>query len=74
MTNLIFELESSRIVMLCLLSLAVFRIYLEIVGFKLSSLPIGRAIGEEKSHRIHKMGLYFSIGYFVLFAPQFLLS
>lgn len=63
-------------VLIVLMFLASFRIYLEIIGFDLLSLPITKALGRNSSHRqlqrFHRMGLVFSIGFIILFAPQLL--
>ncbi len=53
--------------------MAVLRIYLEVINFKFSALPLTKAMGQSGA-KFHKMGLYISVGYVVLFAPQVLLS
>ena len=58
-------------VCLCLASL---RVYLEIIGFDFSKLPVTGKVFGEKVRSFHRSGLYFSIGYILLFAPQALLS
>ena len=64
-------------IILCLI-FAVGRIYLEVIGFDFSKLPITKSLGarngEERLVRFHRMGLYLSIGYIVFFAPGILLS
>lgn len=62
-----------KIVLVCL-CLATLRIYLEIIGFNFSKLPITAKVMENSGKKFHKTGLYFSIGYILLFAPQALLS
>lgn len=69
-----FSLEGNETLTLLLLSLAVFRIYLEVVGFNFAKLPITSLMPEASRVKFHKMGFYFSLGYFVLFAPSYLLS
>ena len=64
----------NQIVALILLCLAVFRIYLEVIGFNFASLPITKKLPKEQQVLFHKYGFYFSLGYFVLFAPEYLLS
>jgi hypothetical protein len=68
------NLDTSILIALMLLAIA--RIYLEILGFNWSMLPmtksLGNKVGTERMYRFHKMGLYFSIGFVVLFAPELL--
>ena len=70
------EAGNQTLVILCLI-LALGRIYLEIIGLDLSKLPITSSIGSKfgKKHasRIHKFGLYISIGYIITHAPSLLL-
>jgi hypothetical protein len=60
-----------------LLCLAVFRIYLEVIDFDFSSLPIGRQVakvyGQQHVGNFHRYGFYLSVGYLILFAPTYLL-
>lgn len=63
----------SNIVEFIFLCLAVFRIYLEVINFKFESLPITSRMRPENQMKFHRTGLYFCIGYIVLFAPSFLL-
>lgn len=57
------------------LGLAVFRIYLETIGFDFARLPItARMLPVEQARKFHRMGFYFSLGYFIMFAPGMLLS
>jgi hypothetical protein len=67
------ELLTNQTFNVVLLCLAVFRIYLEVIGFKFTELPIAKRMGQEQSQKFHKMGFYFSLGYFVLFAPTYLI-
>ncbi|MCF8058459.1 MAG: hypothetical protein K9K67_04130 [Bacteriovoracaceae bacterium] len=65
-------------VLIGLMCLAAFRVYLEIVGFDFLKLPLtkglsGRA-GADGLKRFHRMGLIFSIGFIVLFAPNLLMG
>lgn len=63
------------IVTLCL---AVGRIWLEIIGFNFQKLPmtakLSAANGEDRLRKFHRMGLYFSVGYILFFAPGILMS
>ena len=57
------------------LVLAVLRIYLEVVNFDFAKLPVtSRLMPQEQAARFHKMGFYFSLGYFITFAPEMLFS
>lgn len=65
-------------VLIGLMCLAAIRIYLEIMGFDFLKLPMTKALaqrgGAENLKRFHRMGLIFSIGFIVLFAPQLVLG
>lgn len=57
------------------LALAVLRIYLEVISFDFARLPVtSRLMPKEQAARFHKMGFYFSLGYFIMFAPELLLA
>ncbi|MBY0515484.1 MAG: hypothetical protein K2P81_01145 [Bacteriovoracaceae bacterium] len=57
------------------LGLAVLRIYLEVINFDFARLPVtSKMMPKEQAQRFHKMGFYFSLGYFITFAPGMLLS
>jgi len=57
------------------LMLAVFRIYLEVISFDFQRLPLtSRLMQREQAMKFHKMGFYFSLGYFITFAPSMLVS
>ncbi len=57
------------------LGLAVLRIYLETVGFDFARLPVtAKMMPKEQAQKFHRMGFYFSLGYFIMFAPGMLLS
>jgi hypothetical protein len=66
-------LDNQTFILFCLI-LSVMRIYLEVVGFNFARLPITNKMPEHTGRAIHKWGFYMSVGYFVLFAPEFLLS
>lgn len=75
-------LESTRNhdIVIFLLCLATFRVYLEIIRFDFSALPLSQSVskrfqyGRDHMRNFHRMGFYFSVGYIVLFAPEILLS
>jgi len=73
--NVIFDTSNQAVVITCLI-LAVFRLYLEVVGFDFSKLPLtkmmSQSAGEKQAQGFHKMGLYLSVGYILLFAPGLL--
>ena len=56
--------------------LAVFRIYLETVSYDFAKLPLTNRMfaGQKEAMRFHRMGFYFSVGYFLTFAPGLLLA
>ncbi len=57
------------------LLLATLRIYLELIQFQFSELPITKGmLNKEQSVKFHRTGFYFSVGYLILFAPSTLLS
>lgn len=66
-------LSSNEVLNVILLGLAAFRVWLEIIGFDFQNLPMTRALAsknnEKGMHNFHRMGLVFSIGYILLFAP-----
>ncbi|MBT3584846.1 MAG: hypothetical protein HN509_08055 [Halobacteriovoraceae bacterium] len=70
--------SSNQMVVLLCLSLATFRLFLEVIGFEFKALPITKKLakynGEERLERFHRWGFYFSVGYILLFAPGLLLS
>ena len=63
-----------RYFIIACLILSVFRIYLEVVGFDFAKLPMSAKVPKEQRIKFHKFGFYMSIGYFVLFAPEYLLA
>jgi hypothetical protein len=71
-------MNPSSEVLVGLMCLAAFRIYLEVIGFDFSKLPMTKALGERSTHdslvRFHRMGLVFSIGFIVLFAPSLIFA
>lgn len=66
--------SNQALTLVCLL-LAVFRIYLELIGFNFLSLPLTKYLNERNrflATNVHKFGLIVSIGYIILFAPELL--
>ena len=55
---------------------AVFRVYLEIIKFDFSELPLTKGMFKEArdAKKFHRNGLYLSLGYIVLSAPFTLFS
>jgi len=68
------EFLNDRLFILVLLVLAVFRVYLECISFNFESLPLTQRIMANNAKKFHRMGLYFSIGFIVLFAPSFIIT
>lgn len=55
-----------------LLIFAVLRVYLEIVKFDFTALPLTKGLfrgDREQANKFHKNGLYLSLGYIVFSAP-----
>jgi hypothetical protein len=62
---------------ICLL-LASFRVYLQIIDFDFSQLPLIKVFARSEMMKknmmqIHQWGFYFSVGYILLFAPSILI-
>lgn len=72
----LFEGHSNQGINLLLLTIASFRIYLEIIDFKFDRLPLTKGMFQNSSEAIkfHRTGLYFCIGYILLFGPSTILS
>lgn len=70
--------EYNQVFVLICLTLAVFRIYLEVVHFDFDRLPLTRLMaqgaGVQTAKQFHRFGLYCSIGYVLLFGPTFFLT
>lgn len=66
-------LSSNEVLNVILLCLAAFRVWLEIIGFDFQHLPMTRILASKNNergmHNFHRMGLVFSIGYILFFAP-----
>ncbi|HLE11816.1 MAG: hypothetical protein A2504_15040 [Bdellovibrionales bacterium RIFOXYD12_FULL_39_22] len=69
--------NNETVILACLI-LATVRIYLEVIRFDFAKLPISRVmaerLGQDRIKTIHRTGLYLSIGYIVLFSPQYLIG
>lgn len=65
--------SDQRFIFVCL-CLATLRVYLEVVGFDFQKLPLTAKVLGNKGKKFHKSGLYLSVGYILLFAPQTLLG
>lgn len=55
-----------------LLIAAVMRVYLEVIKFDFTALPLTNGMfkgNKEQAHKFHRNGLYLSLGYIVLSAP-----
>lgn len=74
----ILDSSSNQSFAVILLSLAVLRVYLEVIRFDFSQLPMTRGLakinGTYRLEKFHRMGFYFSAGYILFFAPGVLLS
>lgn len=71
-----FNGSSNQWLNIAMLIAAVFRVYLEIIKFDFSELPLTKGIFKEVSdaQKFHRNGLYLSLGYIVLSAPFTLFS
>lgn len=65
-------LENQTLILFMLIC-SVFRIYLEIIKFDFKKMPLHQKVST-KAAGMHKLGFYFSVGFFVLFAPSFIFS
>lgn len=74
----ILDSSSNQSFAVILLSLAVMRVYLEVIRFDFAKLPMTRGLakmnGAQRLEKFHRMGFYFSAGYILFFAPGLLLS
>lgn len=65
--------ENELLIFICL-CLSVMRIYLEVIKFDFAKLPFSAKLTKIHREKIHRTGLYLSVGQIILFAPQFLIS
>jgi len=67
-----FDGGSNQWLNITLLILALLRVYLEIIKFDFTALPMTRGLFRgniEEAQKFHKSGLYLSLGYIVFSAP-----
>ena len=66
-----FNGASNQWLNIMMLLAAVFRVYLELIKFDFSELPVTKGMFKNKEHamKFHRNGLYLSLGYIVLSAP-----
>jgi hypothetical protein len=68
----------NQTVMIFLLLMACFRVYLELINFDFARLPVSKKMfasrGNEALRKFHRTGLYFSLGFLLLFGPGILLA
>lgn len=59
-----------------LLAVAMLRVYLEIINFDFSALPLTKGMfrEQEQARAFHRQGFYLSLGYILLSAPFTLFS
>lgn len=69
-----YSFDNEQLFILTCLILSVFRIYLEVISFDFAKLPMTNKLPRKKANQFHKFGFYMSVGYFMLFAPEILLS
>lgn len=62
---------SNQCLNIAMLIFAVFRVYLEIIKFDFSELPLTKGMFKDPlaAAKFHRNGLYLSLGYIVLSAP-----
>ena len=69
---------SNNVLTLILLILASFRIWMEIVNFNFLELPLTNKLkdigGKNFAKSFHRVGLFFSVGYIIFFAPGYILA
>jgi hypothetical protein len=73
----LFSNDSNQWLNYLLLTLAMGRIYLEVIEFQFEKLPLSQKIflnNKEQLKKFHKNGLYLAIGYIVFSAPSVLIS
>lgn len=66
------DLGSNQWLNIFLLVMALGRVYLEIIKFDFTALPLTKGMfrgNEEEARRFHRYGLILSLGYIVLSAP-----
>jgi len=66
-------LENQTFIITCL-SLSLFRIYLEVIRYNFSKLPLTKLLPIDKQKSFHKWGFYLSVVQVVLFTPSLLVN
>jgi hypothetical protein len=71
-----FNGPSNQWMNIAMLIAAVIRVYLELIKFDFSELPLTKGLfkTKEEAYKFHRKGLYLSLGYIVLSAPFTLFS
>jgi hypothetical protein len=71
-----FNGASNQWLNIAMLIAAVFRVYLEIIKYDFSELPLTKSMFKDKTRafKFHRNGLYLSLGYIILSAPFTLFS
>lgn len=71
-----FSGTSNQWINIAMLMVALLRVYLELIKFDFTELPVTKGMfrTKEDAFKFHRSGLYFSLGYIVLSAPFTLLS
>jgi len=70
----LFNGEANQWINIFLLLMASFRIYMEIIGFDFSALPLTKQMmAPDSAMKFHRTGFYFCLGYVLLFGPSTLL-
>lgn len=71
-----FNGPSNQWINIAMLLMALFRVYLELVKFDFTELPVTKGMfrSKEDAFKFHRSGLYLSLGYIVLSAPFTLFS
>ena len=72
----LFGETSNQWINIFLLILAMARIYLEVINFKFSELPLTKKVFPDgvSANDFHRKGLYISVGYVLFWAPFVLFS
>lgn len=67
---------SNQWINVAMLLIAVLRVYLEIIKFDFTELPVTKGVfkTKEEAFKFHRNGLYLSLGYIILSAPFTLFS
>lgn len=67
----LFNGEANQWINIFLLLIASLRIYMEIIGFNFSELPLTKQMmNTESAMKFHRTGFYFCLGYILFFGPS----